>query len=130
MILKAQSENSSVLINKYIFSTVKVVRNINLNILPCGMCAKSCPTICSPLDYNPPGSSVHGIFLEKNTVMDCHFLLQGIFLTQGMNPCLLHLLHWQADSLLDVPLGKPCGGYNKETKRHSFPSHLRYHLLP
>ena len=28
--------------------------------------------------------------------MDCHFLLQGIFLTQGSNLC---LLHWQADSL-------------------------------
>ena len=28
-----------------------------------------------------------------------HFLLQGIFLTQGSNPCLLPLLHWQADSL-------------------------------
>ena len=27
----------------------------------------------------------------------CHFLLQGIFLTQGLNS---HLLHWQADSLL------------------------------
>ena len=27
----------------------------------------------------------------------CHFLLQGIFLTQGSN---LHLLHWQVDSLL------------------------------
>ena len=27
----------------------------------------------------------------------CHFLLQGIFLTQGSNPC---LLHWQVDSLL------------------------------
>ena len=26
----------------------------------------------------------------------CHFLLQGIFLTQGWN---LHLLHWQEDSL-------------------------------
>ena len=26
--------------------------------------------------------------------------LQGIFLTQGSNPGLLHLLHWQADSLL------------------------------
>ena len=23
---------------------------------------------------------------------------QGIFLTQGLNPCLLRLLHWQADS--------------------------------
>ena len=31
--------------------------------------------------------------------MDCHFLIQGIFPTQGSNPCLLCLLHWQADSL-------------------------------
>ena len=25
----------------------------------------------------------------KNTGVGCHFLLQGIFLTQGLNPCLL-----------------------------------------
>ena len=36
--------------------------------------------------------------------MCCHFLLQEIFLTQGSNPHLLHLLHWQADSL---PLVSP-----------------------
>ena len=29
----------------------------------------------------------------------CHFLLQGIFLTQGLNPRLLRLLRWQVDSL-------------------------------
>ena len=29
--------------------------------------------------------------------MGCHFLLQGIFLTQGSNPCLLRLLHWQVE---------------------------------
>ena len=28
--------------------------------------------------------------------MGCHFLLQGIFTTQGSNLCLLCLLHWQA----------------------------------
>ena len=38
-------------------------------------------------------------FPGKNTRMDCHFLLQGIFLTQGSNP---GLLRWQADS---SPLG-------------------------
>ena len=27
------------------------------------------------------------------------FLFQGMFLTQGSNPCLLHLLYWQEDSL-------------------------------
>ena len=31
--------------------------------------------------------------------MDCHFLLQGVFLTQGLNQHLLHLLHWQEGSL-------------------------------
>ncbi|KAM7226890.1 hypothetical protein CapIbe_021965 [Capra ibex] len=32
----------------------------------------------------------------KNTGETSHFLLQGIFLTQGSNPRLQHLLHWQA----------------------------------
>ena len=31
--------------------------------------------------------------------MGCHTLLQGIFLTQGLNPGLLCLLYWQASSL-------------------------------
>ena len=31
--------------------------------------------------------------------LSCHFLLQGIFPTQGLNPCLLSQLHWQAGSL-------------------------------
>ena len=38
--------------------------------------------------------------------MGCHALLQGIFLTQGLNLCLLSLLHWQPGSLSLVPLGK------------------------
>ena len=38
-------------------------------------------------------------FPGKNTRLGCHFLLQGIFLTQGLNLYLLCLLHWQADSL-------------------------------
>ena len=35
-------------------------------------------------------------FPGKNTEVGCHFLLQGIFLTQGSNP---HFLHQQANSL-------------------------------
>ena len=35
-------------------------------------------------------------FPGKNTGVGCHFFLQGIFLTQGLN---LYLLHWQMDSL-------------------------------
>ena len=36
-----------------------------------------------------PGSSVHGDSPGKNTEVGCHFLLQGIFLTQESNPGLL-----------------------------------------
>ena len=43
----------------------------------------------------------------KNTGVGCHFLPQGIFPTQGSNPCLLHLLRWQVDSLPLAPPGKP-----------------------
>ena len=38
-------------------------------------------------------------FPDKSTGAVCHFLLQGIFATQGTNPHLLCLLLWQADSL-------------------------------
>ena len=43
----------------------------------------------------------------KNTGVGCQDLLQGIFLTQGSNPCLVHLLHWQMSSLPLVPPEKP-----------------------
>ena len=38
-------------------------------------------------------------FPDKNTGVGCYFLLQGIFPTQGLNPHLLCLLHWQGNSL-------------------------------
>ena len=52
----------------------------------------------NPMDYSLSGSS-EGNFPDKNTGVCCHFLLQGVFLTQGSN---LFLLHWQADSLHHV----------------------------
>ena len=55
--------------------------------------AWSCLTLHDPMDCSPPGSSVHGILPGKNTGVDCHALLQGIFPTQGSNPRLLRLLH-------------------------------------
>ena len=48
--------------------------------------------------WNSPG---------KNTGTGGHFLLQRIFPTQGSNPPLLHLLHWQVDSLPTELSGKP-----------------------
>ena len=62
-----------------------------------------CPTLCNPMDCSLPGSSVHGDFWGKNTGVGCHALLQGIFPTQGSNPHLLCLFHWQVGSLPLVP---------------------------
>ena len=45
---------------------------------------------CDPMDRGPPGSSDHGDSPGKNTGVDCHFLLQGIFLMQELNLGLLH----------------------------------------
>ena len=39
--------------------------------------------------------------------MGSHSLLQGISPTQGLNPRLLRLLHWQACSLPGEAPGKP-----------------------
>ena len=61
--------------------------------------AQSHPTLRGPRDCSPPGSSVHE--------MGCHFLLLGVFPTQGSHPSLLRPLHWQADSLsLSSHLGR------------------------
>ena len=46
-----------------------------------------------PMDYCPPGSSVHGDSPGENTRVGCHALLQGIFPTQGSNLGLQWLLH-------------------------------------
>ena len=48
------------------------------------------PTLCNLMDWSLPGSSVPGILQAKNTGVGCHFLLQGIFPTQGSNPGLPH----------------------------------------
>ena len=55
---------------------------------------QSCPILRDPMDCSLPGSSVLGIILLRNTGVRCHFLLQGILPTQGLNP---RLLHCQAD---------------------------------
>ena len=40
---------------------------------------QSCPTLCDPMDYSAPGSSIHGDSPDKNTGVGCHALLQGIY---------------------------------------------------
>ena len=48
----------------------------------------------------------------KDTRVCYHFLLQRIFLIQGLNLSLLRLLHFRPDSFTAEPLGKPkVGGH-------------------
>ena len=64
-------------------------------------------TLCDPVECSPLGSSVHGDSPGKNPGVGCPALLQWIFLTQGLNPHLLHLWHWQAGSLPLLPPENP-----------------------
>ena len=70
-------------------------------------CFSRAPLFVTPMDCSPPGSSVHGDSPGKNTRVACHLLLQGIFLTQGLNLHLLCLLHQQVGSLPLPPPVKP-----------------------
>ena len=54
------------------------------------LASQSCPTLGNPMNCSPPGSFVLRIIPSKNTGVGCHSLLQGVFLTQGMNTGLLH----------------------------------------
>ena len=78
-----------------------------LNWIICSVCAysvaQSCSTLYEPIDYRPP-ALLSMEFSRQEYWRGCHFLLQGIFLTQGWN---LSLLHWQADYLPLHHLGSP-----------------------
>ena len=71
------------------------------------MHAQLCLTLSDSTDCSPPGSSLHGISWARILEWAAFYLLQGIFPTQGWNPHLPHLLHWQADSLQLSHLGSP-----------------------
>ena len=57
--------------------------------------------------------------LGKNTGMGCYALLQRIFLTQGLKPHLLCLLHWQVGSLPLVTPGKHPSHHPTERENNS-----------
>ena len=57
---------------------------------------QSCPTLLWPCRLLPARLLCPWNSPGKNTGVGCHFLLQGIFPTQGSK---VHLLDWQADSL-------------------------------
>ena len=62
---------------------------IYVNAMLC-LVTQSCSTLCSPMDYSPPGSSDHRDSPGQNTGVGCHALLQRIFPTQESNLSLLN----------------------------------------
>ena len=63
------------------------------------MCVLSYIWLCVPPWTFPARLLCTCTFPGKNTAVGHHFLLQGIFPAQGLNPGLLCLLHWQLESL-------------------------------
>ena len=72
-----------------------------LNILYVRVCsiAQLCPTFWTPWTVARQAPLSVGFSRQEYCGVGSHFLIQIIFPTQGSNPCLLHLLSWQADSL-------------------------------
>ena len=81
--------------NNLIFSETKRQAGPQLSSV-CSV-AQSWPTLCHQR-LQPTRLPCSWDFSGKNNGVGCYFLLQGIFPTQGLNPHLLHLLHWQTDS--------------------------------
>ena len=77
-----------------------------------GLVIQSCSTPCDPMDYSPPGSSVHGILQAR--MLECHFLLQGNLSDSGIKPKSPAL---QVNSLPSEPPGKPSLVFSLTHKR-------------
>ena len=56
----------------------------------CVLVTESCLTLCDPMDYSPPGSSVHRMLQARTLEWVAMPSSRGIFPTQGLNPGLLH----------------------------------------
>ena len=81
--------------NIYICVCVRVLVCVCIYIYIClhavlSLITQSFLTLWDPLDCSLPGSSVHGDSPGKNTGVGYHALLQGLFPSQGSNPCLPH----------------------------------------
>ena len=92
-----------------------------------GLVAQSCLTL-QPHELKPVRLLCPWVFPGKNAGVSCHFLLQGIFMTQELNPGLRHCL--QADSLSYEPPGKSLSIYIYMCVyiyTHTCPIHIHTH---
>ena len=71
------------------------------------MCMLSQFNLCGPHGLWPARLLCPWNYPRENIGVDCHYLLQGIFLIHELNSGLLYVLHWQVDSLPMSRLGNP-----------------------
>ena len=83
------------------------ISSITTEVCVCVLSHFSCVLLCDPMDYRPPGSSVHGIL--KIWILEWVAMpsSRGSSLPRGWTHGFLYLLHWQAGSLPLAPPGKP-----------------------
>ena len=70
------------------------MREGHLAHIPGVLSIQSRPILCNPMGCSPL-APLSWASPGKNTGVGCHFLLQGIFPTQGLNPSLLQLLRYR-----------------------------------
>ena len=90
---------------KNFISWKTLIVNTSHHLFPLCVCsaAQLNLILCNSMDCILLQSSVHGISQGKNTEVGCHFLLQGIFPTQGLN----HVSCLASRFFTIEPLGKP-----------------------
>ena len=83
----------------------------------------TCLTLCNPMGYSPPGSSVHGDSPGKNTGVGCHALLQG-YIQKSTHLC-SSINSYKLNLLISLSMLR-----KKRTEVHLCPFQLLPHLLP
>ena len=90
--------------NRKLLMTLDFIGSVNILMM-----LFSCPVMSNslrPYGVQPTRLLCPQDCPDKNTGVGCHALLQGVFQTQGLNPRVLRLLHWQAGSSPLAPPGK------------------------
>ena len=68
---------------------------------------QSCPTLCDPIDYSPPGSSIHWILQARILEWFAMPSSRGSSRPRDWTCVSYVYLHWQAGSIPLAPPGKP-----------------------
>ena len=92
---------------QYVSNSSNVLRRKSLKGHTQAKSLQLSPTLCDSVDCSLPGSSLHGIFQAVILKWVAMPSSRGIFPTQGSNPCLFCLLHWQVGSLPLAASRKP-----------------------